>query len=211
MLLLLFCAFGTRAQQKKLPVKVSADSLQPAPTVIAPPVIDSAKLADSLRKKRIRSVTRRAAILPGWGQISNRQAWKLPFVYAAIGIPAYLFFDNRNQYKSLREAYILKTDNDPTNDQLIPENFKALSANSLKFYRDQFRRNVDYSVVAFIAAWGLNVVDATVFANLRDFDVSDDLSLKIAPQYNPLLRSAGVHLVIKPKHQTPKISHIITR
>lgn len=51
MLLLLFCAFGTRAQQKKLPVKVSADSLQPAPAVIAPPVIDSAKLADSLRKK----------------------------------------------------------------------------------------------------------------------------------------------------------------
>jgi hypothetical protein len=36
--------------------------------------------------------------------------------------------------------------------------------------------------------WGLNIVDATVFGHLKEFDVSEDLSLKI----NPAIRQNGI-------------------
>ena len=170
-----------------------------------PIVRDSVYIADSLRKREIRKATKRSAMVPGWGQITNKQAWKVPIVYAGIGIPVYLFFYNKNQYLELKAAYILKVDDDPTNDDQIPENLRPLSANSLKFYRDQFRRNVDYSVLAFVIAWGLNVVDATVFANLRDFDVSDDISMRISPRIDPINKSAGLGFVLKPSNKPKKV------
>ena len=68
--------------------------------------------------------------------------------------------------------------NPDTNDtgQTVP-----FDTESLKLNRDQFRQYVDYSVLFFILAYGLNIVDATVFAHLRNFDMSDDLSMRISP------------------------------
>lgn len=184
----LLAPFVTRAQ--------TSDTLVPKKAIEKPVIRDSAYIADSLRRKQIKKATIRSAIIPGWGQVTNKQAWKVPFVYAAIGIPAYLFFQNLEQYRILRDAYIILMDGDPSNDDQIPENLRPLSPNSIKFYRDQYRRNVDYSALAFLIGWGLNVVDAAVFANLRDFDVGDNLALRVTPQVNPLLKTAGVGLVL---------------
>ncbi len=141
-------------------------------------------------------------MVPGWGQITNKQAWKLPFVYAAVGIPAYLFFDNIKTYRDLRDAYILRLDNDTSNDDQIPNYLRRLSTADLKLNRDAFRRNVDYSVLAFIIGWGLQVVDAAVFAHLKDFDVGDNLSMRLKPQLNPNLRSGGMSVVFTFKHKS---------
>jgi len=35
-------------------------------------------------------------------------------------------------------------------------------------------------------------VDATVFGHLKDFDVSDDLSMKLKPDYNPATKSISL-------------------
>ncbi len=142
-----------------------------------------------------RKATIRSAIFPGLGQIYNHQYWKLPLVYGAVGATAGIFFYNVKTYKALRRSYILKTDNDTSNDKDIPYEFSNLGANSLKFYRDDYRRNVDYSVLAFLIAWGLNVVDATVSAHLKQFDVNDDLSLKVKPTFTADGRM-GVGLVM---------------
>lgn len=132
-----------------------------------------------------RKATIRSAIVPGLGQIYNRQIWKVPFVYGAIGTTIGIFIYNVKGYNDLRRSYILRSDTIASNDSLIPYRYSTLQANSLKFYRDQFRRNVDYSVLAFLIAWGLNVVDATVSAHLRQFDVGDDLSIKVRPTLSP--------------------------
>lgn len=132
-----------------------------------------------------RKATIRSAIIPGWGQIYNRQIWKVPFVYGAIGTTVGIFIYNVKGYRDLRRSYILKTDTSLANNSEIPYRYSTLEANSLKFYRDEFRRNVDYSVLAFLIAWGLNVVDATVSAHLRQFDVSDDLTIKFKPTLSP--------------------------
>src|ERR1700722_15206563 len=61
---------------------------------------------DSLAKKQHdpRKATIRSAMIPGWGQIYNHKYWKLPIVYAAVGIPAYAFFYNRSQYNDYQKA-----------------------------------------------------------------------------------------------------------
>ena len=151
-----------------------------------PPVCDT---CFSPKKATIRS-----AMIPGWGQVYNKQVWKVPLVYATLGTVAGIFIVNLSEYKGLRDAYKYKVDTDTSNDKLIPSKYSVLSANSIKFYRDEYRKNVDMSVLAFIIGWGLNVVDATVSAHLKQFDVSDDLSLKIKPTFQ-MNGQTGVSLV----------------
>ena len=143
-----------------------------------------------------RIATRRSAILPGWGQIYNKKYWKLPLVYGGLGISAGVFFYNVKTYKLLRLAYLYKIDKDTTNDVLIDPRFKQFSAASLRANRDLFRQNVDYSVLFFILFWGLNVLDATVDAHLKQFDVNDNLSLQLKQGYSPMANTTGISLVL---------------
>ena len=160
------------------------------------------KAKDSLKKFNPRIATFRSAIFPGWGQIYNKKYWKLGLIYPALGITAGVFFYNLKTYKQLRQAYIYKTDSNPLNDTLIPLDLALLSAESLRAYRNEFRQNIDYSVLVFLIFWGLNVVDATVDAHLKAFDVSDEISMKFKPRYDPLSNQSGIGLVFsfKDKH-----------
>ena len=176
---------GLCCTQKCLAQQPKTDSSK---LVVSSELLDE-RHSDSLRKARIRRTILHSAYLPGWGQINNGHAWKTPVVVGGLGVIGYIFFDNLKTYRELRQSYILKIDTFPANDVQIPDRYKLLSANSLKFYRDQFRKNVDYSVLAFIIGWGLNVVDAAVYAHLKDFDVSDKLSMRIKPGINPMGQS----------------------
>lgn len=158
---------------------------------------DSMFIAHSPKKAAIRS-----AILPGWGQIYNKKYWKLPIVYGALGTSTGIFLFNLKQYRDTRFAYkvkynmrVLRTDS-ALYDQ-IRDNLKPISEESLRFYRNQYRRDIDYSVLFTIILWGLNVVDATVDAHLKGFDVSPNLSLHIKPGYSELAQTNGLSLVLK--------------
>ncbi len=163
-------------------------------------VVKKEKVFDSTGKEiktfNPRTATLRSAIIPGWGQIYNKKYWKLPLVYGALGVTAGVFFYNVKTYRLLRLAYLYKTDKDSNNDHLIDPQFKKLDANSIKLYRNSFRQSVDYSVLFFIIFWGLNVVDATVDAQLKAFDVNDNLSLKLSPGYSPMANTTGFSLVM---------------
>ncbi|MEO8962842.1 MAG: DUF5683 domain-containing protein [Ginsengibacter sp.] len=164
-------------------------------------------LDTATRKKKFnpKVATLRSAILPGWGQWYNKKYWKIPIVYGALGITAGVFFYNLKTYKQLRQAVIYRLDSDTTNDQLINPEFVNLSTESIKMYRGVFRQNVDYSVLVFMVFWGLNVVDATVDAHLKAFNVSPDITMKIRPSFNYLGGGSGVSLVfsLRDKHDKP--------
>lgn len=146
-----------------------------------------------------RIATYRSAILPGWGQVTNKKIWKVPIVYAALGITTYIFVRNVNQFNEAKRAYTNAIDNDPSNDYLIPQPYFAVKdqPERIKSFRNQVRQNVDYSALFFILFWGLNVVDAAVDANLKTFDVSDDLTLQIKAGYSPLARTNGLTLALQ--------------
>ena len=156
------------------------------------------KKTDTVAKYRPRKAIIRSAIIPGWGQVTNKKIWKVPVVYAAIGIPAYLFFRNLKQYKDSKNAYILATDNDPTNDYLIEEPYYSVKdqPDRIRTFRNQVRQNVDYSALFFLVFWALNVADAAVDAHLKTFDVNDNLSLQIKGGYSPLAKTNGISLVM---------------
>ena len=140
----------------------------------------------------------RSAILPGWGQATNKKYWKIPVVYAALGTTTYIFLRNVKQYREARDAYINAIDGNQANDFQIPQPYYSVKdqPERIKNFRNQVRQNVDYTVLFFILFWGLNVVDATVDAHLKTFDVSDDLSLRIRAGYSELAQTNGISLVL---------------
>lgn len=168
---------------------------------------------DSLVKKHDpRKATRRSAIIPGWGQGYNREYWKIPLVYGALAIPAGLFVYNNDWYKKTKYAYEAKYNaefhNDTTGLAGIDPQLKGLSAASLQSYRNTFRRDRDYSILFFLLAWGLNVVDATVFGHLKDFDVSNDLSMNVKPIFNPTTRTPGLTFTFSAKRPEHKLYEV---
>ena len=153
------------------------------------------KITDTVKTFKPRIATIRSAIIPGWGQIYNKKYWKLPLVYGALGTTAGIFFYNIKNYNLLKKAYIIIANN-PADVNLIDPQFRKLNANSIKTYRNAYRQNVDYSVIFFIIFWGLNVMDATVDAQLKAFDVNDNLSFKFKPGFSPLANTTGLSLVM---------------
>ena len=147
----------------------------------------------------------RSAVLPGWGQATNKKYWKMPIVYGALGTTAYIFFRNIKQFKEANAAYRNASDGDTSNNGLIPEPYYSVrfSPDRIKSFRNEVRQNVDYSVLFFLVFWGLNVVDAAVDANLKTFDVNDNISLQIKPGFSPTAHTNGISLVfdIHSKHR----------
>ena len=143
----------------------------------------------------------RSAIIPGWGQITNKKYWKLPLVYGALGTTTYLFFRNIKQFNASRQAYALAVDGDPSNDDQIPQPYYSVKSqpDRIKNFRNEVRQNADYCALLFIFFWGLNVVDAAVDAHLKTFDVSDNLSLQLKPGYSPLAHTNGISLILNIK------------
>lgn len=136
--------------------------------------------------------TIRSLILPGWGQAYNKKYWKIPIIYGALGVTTGVFFYNLKTYKQLRDAVIYKT---AGQDNLIEPKFRNLPLESLRGYRNAVRQDIDYSVLFFLLFWGLNVVDATVDAHLKSFDVSPDITLKLKPTFAMPNNGPGISFV----------------
>lgn len=154
--------------------------------------------ADTAKAYSPRRASYRSAILPGWGQATNKKYWKIPVIYAALGTTTYIFFRNVKQYKEANKAYANAIDGNPGNDSLIPQPYYSVKdqPDRIKSFRNDVRQNIDYTVLFFILFWGLNVVDATVDAHLKTFDVGNDLSLQIKPGYSQLANTSGISIVL---------------
>ncbi len=177
-------------------VLVPVDSLaRVSETVANKKGVDSVLRVHSPRKAAFRS-----AVLPGWGQVYNKKYWKLPIIYGALGVTGGVFFYNLNNYRDLRFAYKARYNaqfnSNGVDTPFIRQNLKRLGIEDLRYYRDEFRRNIDYTVLVFVLLWGLNVVDATVDAHLKSFDVSPDLSFRIRPGYSEMAKTNGISLVL---------------
>lgn len=169
-------------------------------------IIDSSAKGEKVKKVRVYKPGKaalRSAILPGLGQIYNRKYWKVPIVYGALGISGAYFIYNYSNYKNTRFAYRVKynmrvnrTAADSALFPKIQKELQPLSEESLRYYRDGFRRDIDYAVLFFVVLWGLNVVDAAVDAHLKAFDVSPDLSLQFKPGHSVMAGTNGLSVVL---------------
>lgn len=113
-----------------------------------------------------------SALLPGLGQAYNGDYWHIPIYYGGFMISGYCWAFNQKQYKRYRKYY--KEWGEGTYEGHLTEE-------NLIWYRDYYRRNRDYSVVATLLIYILNVVDANVFAHFANFDISDDITFNVQP------------------------------
>lgn len=131
-----------------------------------------------------------ALVLPGGGQIYNRKYWKLPIVYGGIMGCLYAMSWNNMMYKDYSQAYLDIMDSDPTTqsynkflhlgkqiDSSNEERYKTI----FKKRKDKFRRWRDLSFFCLLGVYAVSVIDAYVDAELSEFDISKDLSLKVEP------------------------------
>lgn len=125
-----------------------------------------------------KSVVRKSLIIPGWGQVVNKQAWKVPIVYGLIGGLGYYSVYLTKQYHDYRAAYYNSfASNTDMRFGPTPTYLEGQNASGLKSNRDFLRNRRDFVYVTIFLSYVLNAVDAYVFAHLRPFDVSDDLSM----------------------------------
>ena len=112
-------------------------------------------------------------LLPGLGQAYTGEYWKIPIYYGLMGGAAHYFIVNNRNYQRYRMLY----------NELSAEGstLTIMSPDGAKSYRDIFRRYRDYSAVAFVAFYLLQVIDANVFSYMRDFDLSDDIAMNVGP------------------------------
>ena len=131
-----------------------------------------------------------ALVIPGGGQIYNRKYWKLPIVYGGFMGCIYALTWNNMMYRDYQQAYLDIMDDDPgtasynkflhlgrTIDNTNVERYKKL----FKSRKDKYRRWRDLSFFTMIGIYAVSVIDAYVDAELSDFDISKDLSLKVRP------------------------------
>ena len=130
-----------------------------------------------------------AMVIPGGGQIYNRKYWKLPIVYGGFVGCAYALNWNNKMYKDYSQAYLDIMDDDPNTksyeDFLPPSiNIESQEERFKEIFRkrkDLYRRQRDLSIFCFIGVYVLSIIDAYVDAELSNFDISKDLTLKVEP------------------------------
>jgi hypothetical protein len=118
-----------------------------------------------------------SAAIPGLGQIYNRKYWKLPIIYVGLGACAYFAWTNTVDYRKYKETYRFRLGIDSTATDYFPNE----SDNTIKTQKEYHHKNIEISYIAAGLIYLLNIIDATVDAHLYDFDISNDLSLRIEP------------------------------
>ena len=138
----------------------------------------------------------RSLAVPGWGQLYNRDWVKVPVALGGVGgFGTFALVLNQRTVRHRRAAvYIDCVVNpvdfsDPERVCAEAESFRdewmaagdELSAAQNRALRDSNRRNRDFVLLLGFLAYGLQALDAYVSAELADFDVGEDLSLRVVP------------------------------
>lgn len=131
-----------------------------------------------------------AIVLPGAGQIYNRKYWKLPIIYGGFVGCAYAITWNNQMYHDYSQAYMDIMDDDPNTqsyNQFLHLGAQINESNIERYKeifrkrKDKYRRWRDLGTFVMIGIYAFSVIDAYVDASLSEFDISDDLSLRIEP------------------------------
>ena len=125
-----------------------------------------------------------SAALPGLGQFYNEKYWKIPIIYAGFSSLAYFVIQNRYEYNRYKEAYAISAEVDDPNqsDNVLVRNY---SSSQLLSQREYYQSNLELSYILTTVFYILQIVDATVDAHLYQYNMDDNLSFRIEPQWIP--------------------------
>ncbi|MBD3582479.1 DUF5683 domain-containing protein [Flavobacterium selenitireducens] len=148
-------AFGQKVQK--------VEALAQADTTVTNKVIDPLRPAKAAFY---------SAIVPGLGQVYNKRYWKVPLVYGAIGTSLYFYSDQNTKYKKVRDAYKRRLAGYYDDEYQYLDDQRLISA------QRGYKKNREYSLLFAVGFYVLNIVDANIDAHLKQFNVSNDLTLE---------------------------------
>ena len=119
-----------------------------------------------------------SAALPGLGQVYNKQAWKIPIIYAGAAGVTYFAITNYQGKEKFRKEYINRQNGNT--DALLERYVNYPDANIYSIYQS-YNRNFQLSIIVGGLFYVLNIIDAYVYGHLFDFEINDDLSLVLRP------------------------------
>ena len=134
-----------------------------------------------------------SAVVPGLGQAYNKRYWKIPIVYAGMATGVYFYLKNDDDYNRFRDAYKRRLAG------FEDDEFQGISTNRLIDAQRNAKKNKDYSVIAVVLVYMLNIIDANVDAHLQQYNVSEDLSVSPNFQVNPINTQANYGLSFRIK------------
>jgi predicted transcriptional regulator with HTH domain len=146
---------------------------------------DSVKSENIHRKlySKPRLATILSACLPGLGQAYNgkRSILKIPVIYAGLGGFGYMFYVNNSNFHSYRNALLQSQEANSNHQGFAIVDGRLWSTSQLQTQKIYYKKFRDFSIIGMAAIYLLNIIDANVDAHLKTFDISDDLSVQIAP------------------------------
>ncbi|MEO9891282.1 DUF5683 domain-containing protein [Aurantibacter sp.] len=203
---LLFIGFSYGQEEK--PIDQETDSLQQnlkdEGIVISDSIVVKKKPINPLAPSKAAFYS---AVFPGLGQIYNKRYWKVPLVYGAIGGGVYMYTWNNDWYNRFRTAFKRRLAGFTDDEFYDRDNNNAIGADPdfsdevLENQQERFQNDRDLWLVATIALYALNIVDANVDAHLKQFNVDEDLSMDFEPfmEIDPVTLNPnyGMALIIK--------------
>ncbi|GEM_PF-974510 len=137
---------------------------------------------DSLTAKDVPKIAFvRSMILPGWGQITNKNYLKLPLIYASAGVGSYFIIRNNQLYQKYKGFILEMNSASPKQTERIIDGAGPYSVTLITTAANQYRRYKQLSFVGMGLGWLLFAIESNVSAHLKTFDVSRDISMKISP------------------------------
>ncbi len=136
-----------------------------------------------------------SAVLPGLGQAYNKKYWKIPIIYAALGVSTYYIIDNNNKYKLYRDAFQLMENGKPhefdgSNGGVL------LSKETLERVQTTYKEDRDLSILITIGIYALQIVEASVNAHLMELNTIDNITFNPNFYIDPITNKtvAGVSI-----------------
>ncbi|WP_019947119.1 DUF5683 domain-containing protein [Hymenobacter aerophilus] len=170
------------------------DSVQVA---TKPTAVDTTRRTERLLGMRVTRPQKATllALIPGAGQVYNRRYWKLPLVYGGLAGVGYGLYYSQMRYREYVKGRNV-IDNNPIDYNKNPAEFISENLNGERVKKEKtregvqvgvnfYRRNRDTFIAYTAVVYGITILDALVDAHLRNFDISDDLSLRLDPAVLP--------------------------
>lgn len=119
------------------------------------------------------------SIIPGGGQIYNKKYWKLPIIYGLLGTSSYFIYYSADKMLLYKNEYINR--HTEGNESLLIPSLADKNDENIIDLKNKNQRYMEIAIGVTAILYALNIVDAMVDAHFYDFDISDDLSLRIEP------------------------------
>lgn len=126
-----------------------------------------------------------SVVLPGAGQVYNKQAWKVPVIYSVAAGVTYFAVTNGKNKEKFKDEYYNRING---NTSALLEDYASYTDDGIYNLYNAYKSNFQLSLIIGAAFYAIQILDAYVYGHLFSFDLSEDISMNVNPYIVPTQR-----------------------